>query len=83
MKKEKLREIHERLYARIPSFKCKEGCTDCCGPVPFSEWEWSRIKDKRKMDLATLICPYAVAGRCEIYEQRPLICRFEDEDDLT
>jgi len=21
------------LYSRIPSFICKEGCTDCCGPV--------------------------------------------------
>ncbi len=67
-------EIHERLYSKIPAFQCRPGCTDCCGPVPFSKWEWSRIKNKR---LAMGIkCPYARDGKCEIYEQRPLICRL-------
>lgn len=76
--------IHERLYARIPSFECKKGCTDCCGPVPFSKWEWERIQDKRTA--TSLTCPYAVGGRCEIYEQRPLLCRLfgtVDDERLT
>ena len=71
-----VREAHERLYEIIPTFQCKPGCTDCCGPVPFSRWEWSRVRDKRTGDIKTLICPYAVRGRCEIYEKRPLICRL-------
>lgn len=75
-----MRKIHEKLYSRIPSFKCKEGCMDCCGPVPFSKWEWERVQDKRKATL--LSCPYAVGGRCEIYKHRPLICRlFGSVDD--
>lgn len=70
---------HQQLYDKIPSFKCKPGCTDCCGPVPFSKWEWDRVSDKRHATpehIKTLTCPYAVNGRCEIYEQRPLICRL-------
>ena len=31
--------MHQRLYAAIPPFECIEGCTDCCGPVPWSAWE--------------------------------------------
>jgi hypothetical protein len=64
---------HEALYVQIPSFKCKEGCTDCCGPVPFSKYERSKIKDKRIPK--AIDCPYA-NGKCEIYENRPLICRL-------
>jgi hypothetical protein len=73
--------LHEALYARIPSFECRKGCTDCCGPVPFSRWEAERIQDRR---VATSItCPYAVGGRCEIYEERPLLCRlFGAVDDV-
>jgi Fe-S-cluster containining protein len=65
---------HLDLYAQIPSFECKKGCCDCCGPVPFSKWEWEQVEDKRKA--TSLDCPYAVNGRCDIYEQRPLICRL-------
>lgn len=71
-----VRRAHELLYEKIPQFKCIPGCTGCCGPVPFSKWEWKRIKDKRKGDIKTLTCPYAVNGRCEIYDKRPLICRL-------
>lgn len=38
-----------------------------------------RVSDKRHATpehIKTLTCPYAVNGRCEIYEQRPLICRL-------
>lgn len=63
----------ERLYAQIPTFKCIPGCTDCCGPVPFARIEWDRISDQRA---ATGIkCPYANCG-CDIYAQRPLVCRI-------
>lgn len=36
--KQERREL-KRLYSRIPIFKCIEGCTDCCGPVPASREE--------------------------------------------
>lgn len=63
----------KKLYRQIPTFQCIEGCTDCCGPVPFSRLEWDQIGDKRIA--TTLDCPYANNG-CDIYEQRPLICRI-------
>lgn len=69
-----MRTLHRNLYKKIPSFKCMLGCTDCYGPVPFSEWEWSRIKDKRQAK--GLKCPYASRQGCEIYEQRPFVCRL-------
>lgn len=27
----------------IPEFKCVEGCSDCCGPVPMTRLEWLRL----------------------------------------
>ena len=64
------------FYNKIPAFKCIPGCTDCCGPVPFSKSEWEAIKDKRGWDINKgIMCPYANSG-CDIYDQRPLICRI-------
>lgn len=65
---------HKDLYSKIPTFQCRIGCSDCCGPVPFSKWEWSKIQDKRKG--TRLTCPYVNNGKCDIYEDRPLICRL-------
>jgi len=58
----------------IPEFTCKKGCHDCCGPVPFSKEEWSRVPDKRKA--TSLTCPYVGEKGCDIYEERPLMCRL-------
>jgi len=69
-----IKERHEELYRQIPSFECKKGCTDCCGPVPFSRYEWSIIADKREGK--GLICPYASRKGCQIYDKRPLLCRL-------
>lgn len=62
------------LRKQIPNFECKPGCTDCCGPVPFSRWEWAQVKDQRISD--GIECPYATKEGCEIYEQRPILCRL-------
>ncbi|MFW6179744.1 MAG: YkgJ family cysteine cluster protein [Desulfohalobiaceae bacterium] len=75
MTEDQARQELQRLYDRIPSFRCMPGCTDCCGPVPFSRLEWQRVLDKRTGD-ASLTCPYARGGQCEIYDQRPFICRL-------
>lgn len=62
------------LRKQIPAFECKHGCNDCCGPVPFSRWEWEQLKDKKTAK--GLMCPYATESGCEIYEQRPIPCRL-------
>ena len=64
----------EALYKEIPAFECIKGCTLCCGTPAFSLFEWSEIKDRRTS--SGQACPYAVEGRCDIYSQRPFICRW-------
>ncbi len=63
-----------RLRRMIPDMKCPQGCTDCCGPVMFSEWERDRIKLKKP--LSGIDCQYIADGGCGIYEQRPIVCRL-------
>jgi len=64
----------EDLYRQIPVFQCLPGCTDCCGPVPFTEEEWENVPVKKTSE--TLTCPYATETGCEIYEHRPFMCRL-------
>lgn len=69
------------IRKRIPPVKCKENCSDCCHDlILFSDWEWDQIKDKR---IATsCCCPYLnTENRCDIYEQRPIICRLYGVND--
>lgn len=78
-------KLHARLYKKIPSFRCIEGCTDCCGPVPWTEHELARVgldapprvgEDRR--------CPFSLQGRCDIHDRRPFMCRlFGTVDDLV
>lgn len=65
------------LYQQIPIMKCVEGCSDCCGAVPFSDKEWEKVKDrpKRKED-GSLACKFLINNKCSIYEDRPYICRI-------
>jgi len=73
----------------IPTFACIEGCTDCCGPVPFSNAERAAVEARysimswEKIDgmnfltgaLQTGTCPFAQSG-CQAYDLRPIICRL-------
>lgn len=68
------RQIIRSLRKKIPAFECKKWCSDCCGPVPFSKWEWNRIKNKKEAH--SLTCPYTSSEGCEIYKDRPIICRL-------
>jgi hypothetical protein len=72
----KLRDLRER----IPSFACVPGCHDCCGPVTASSEELSLLPRKsasvRDAALAELGCPHLGAHGCEVYGERPLICRL-------
>ena len=52
----------EALYSEIPTFTCREGCTDCCGSMPFvSGIEWDLVPEKRQHD--ELRCPYLNGGQ--------------------
>jgi uncharacterized protein len=86
--KQERREL-QKLYAEIPHFKCRQGCTDCCGPVPATREE-KRIAPQLAQTADTItnlvdeniiswcaMCPYARPGHgCAIYEDRPFICRL-------
>lgn len=67
-------KVIKKIRKQIPSFDCIPGCTDCCGPVPFSQTEWDRIDNKLKGE--SLNCPYSLNGSCDIYDDRPIICRL-------
>lgn len=62
------------LRKRIPSFKCVPGCYACCGPTIWTRAEWKRVKVKKKA--ISLTCPYASEKGCEVYKDRPIICRL-------
>lgn len=65
---------HKELYDKIPSFECKPGCTDCCQPTQFfDEYELKQIKPKLPSGFD---CAYRSQAGCDIYENRPLICRM-------
>jgi hypothetical protein len=77
-------KLHGRLYKKIPRFECIEGCTDCCGPVPWTEWELKQAGlEAPPPERADKTCQFADGGSCQIYQHRPLMCRlFGTVEDL-
>jgi Fe-S-cluster containining protein len=66
-----------QLYAKIPSFLCIEGCTDCCGPVPWTDVELAEIgRSAPPPERSDKRCPFSLSGRCDIHDRRPLMCRL-------
>lgn len=65
----------QRLYEKIPSFSCKEGCTDCCDNwIQFAPEEEERCGG---FDCKESACPKLDPKRgCTVYENRPFICRL-------
>jgi len=69
-------------YAAIPASKCRPGCSDCCGPHPWSKAEHARItaylrkRGRKELRATGLTCPYVERHRCSIYPVRPFICRL-------
>ncbi len=65
---------------QIPAFSCTPGCHDCCGPVTASSEEVAQLPIKSEAEhaiaLADLSCPYLGENGCEVYDDRPLICRL-------
>jgi Fe-S-cluster containining protein len=72
-------EIVDLLRERIPSFECKPDCHDCCGPVTTSSEEMARLPFKTNAQHEAALkewnCVYLGLNGCEVYEERPLICR--------
>jgi hypothetical protein len=66
--------------SKIPTFNCVPGCHDCCGPVRTSTEEIARLPVKSDSEhaaaLAAWSCPYLGDRGCEVYSERPLICRL-------
>lgn len=84
MAEDRVAAVHQRLYAKIPRFECIEGCTDCCGPVPWSRHELRQAGlEAPPPDRADNVCPFSLAGNCSIHEARPFMCRlFGTVEDL-
>ena len=68
------------IRRRIPEFACEPGCHDCCGPVTASGEEMARLPVKSDAEhaaaLDALSCPHLGAQGCQVYAERPLICRL-------
>jgi len=68
------------LRRQIPRFDCVPGCHDCCGPVTASSEEMSRLPRKSAAEqeaaLVEYNCVHLGPQGCQVYEQRPLICRL-------
>ena len=65
---------------QIPAFACIAGCHDCCGPVTTSSEEMARLPVKSEAEheaaLNALSCPHLGENGCQVYNERPLICRL-------
>lgn len=81
----------DALLSAIPTFQCKEGCFDCCGPLELSRLEYMRcihasgrtaedVKQQMQNNLKQGIytCPLLdpETRKCTVYEVRPAICRL-------
>ncbi|WP_265945963.1 YkgJ family cysteine cluster protein [Dechloromonas sp. A34] len=70
-----------RFFRRqIPSFVCEPGCHDCCGPVTASSEEMARLPVRsaavHAAALADWSCPHLGPAGCQVYAERPLVCRL-------
>ena len=65
----------QKLIDKVPSFTCKEGCSDCCGLVLFSHEEFKKIHGERIKQPAEGDCHYLRGHTCSIYANRPFMCR--------
>ncbi len=87
---EKLARI-DALLAELPTFQCKDGCADCCGPIEMTRLEYYRcIKEsgraqddvKKQMQSNLKRQDYRCVlldkktNRCTVYAVRPVICRL-------
>ena len=70
----------DHLRRQLPRFDCVPGCHDCCGPMTASSEEMSRLPRKSRAEqdaaLANYDCVHLGPQGCQVYDERPLICRL-------
>lgn len=67
------------VWAQVPSPGCKGLCTGACGPIGMGDAEAAILDQKGigvDFDPETLVCNQLKFGRCQIYDDRPLVCRL-------
>jgi len=68
------------FYDKIPSFKCIEGCTECCdNMIQFAPEELKRLP---KHEWKERQCPFLTEKGCSVYENRGFICRIYGSSEL-
>jgi Fe-S-cluster containining protein len=81
-----------KIYKKIPKFKCPPGCSACCGPVPLCSKEVLILKEIVKDNPDKSIsegldsfvtpidskmnCKFSSIKGCTVYENRPFMCRL-------
>lgn len=83
--------MSKQAITGIPTFECIKGCSDCCGAVPWTDAEFSRVAGRKELDNARLDvgfpghvitstasgkCPFSSSDGCAVYADRPLVCRM-------
>lgn len=69
----------EAIYADLPDVPCTGQCHTSCSYIGMSEAEHRRIKRAAGVEIEMYQSPCPAldfAGRCSVYEIRPLICRI-------
>ena len=75
----------DALYGKLPALACKGLCSDSCGAVPMTAFEWTRVVAHFGREPAPRLrdadgtpwCPMLNEKRqCDVYAVRPLLCRL-------
>lgn len=74
----------DELYALVPSpVNCTGECADSCGPIGYSEQEGERLQaaghrppNTHEPRTQFMCSALTEAGKCSVYEARPMICRL-------
>ncbi len=70
--------VIKKLRKKIPDFKCKPSCHECCGWIPLVFWERKQMESstgERKIS-KNLLCPYVENGGCSAHKEKPILCRI-------
>ncbi len=66
----------DALYRTLPRLECRGMCSESCGPIAMSAVERQRLVQISSRHRTSPVCPLLHDGRCQAYQERPLICRL-------
>ena len=71
----------QKLYDKIPSMECLEGCHECCdNHIQFAPEEGERCGG---FPYTSRECPYLdEKGRCTVHQKRPFVCRIYGNSEI-